>query len=1348
MEIERTEITKCLESFALQGNGVIIGRPGVGKTYLLRKLRKRLKDKGISRLLFPIDKLGNGTDDELRTELSYEGDLIAWFRDVIKPSGLRPGVLLFDAFDAARSEETQKRFLKIIQRTVHELKGLWNVIVTVRTYDAKKSQELLNLFGKPLDSDSAQYRENSIACRHFTILPLNENEIKQAIAQIPHLKTIYQSGSQDFKELLRVPFNLWLLEKILTTSTDIPDFSRVNSEVQLLGLFWERRVRTRSNRDDRELILTRTARKMVRKRSISVRKEDIYKREMREVWTELLSDNILAEVSSTGQRIAFSHNMLFDYAVSILLIEDEPDKLVSFVSKDPSRPLFLRPSLVYYFTRLWHDEPDIFWKAFWYILPSTDLYLRLFARLLPPSVIANEARKLEQVAPLLDLLAQAKPVANEAVLRLLQALRALEIERDELWIQFLDKAVEHVSRGFAWDLAIVTSDILSKIKEADDNTVLRTCGCIGRRLLSWVWDERERDGNAWVDSLGALCAVPLVAKTFCTSPEGSRLVLERVLSLTEEKDFPIKFLSQLAHHLDRIWPYDQGFAALTYQTVFGYNETSEERTDFGTPVFPMSSTRRQDYHMCQYRLIQHFPQFLRAAPLPATQAVIGYLNRSIIDQHIIGYLKEGVKFEELIKKFQFRGKAAHYIPDGSYIWDEAKHVDEPIQMANELYKFIAELASSQTKLEELDALLDVFRDNVWVAFFWRRLLKTAAQTPKVFAPRLFHLCIAQPIQIELETLRELGEFLEVAAPEFTDDQLRRIEETLTALPKSEADAKDREHLERRRDRLIARIPAELLKTGEARKIRETMEKAKKLPTNEPLVSFSSWSSEPYSGEKWLEEQGADLSRPENIELQKFFEPLEKFISEWQNEIPTTDACKLILPVAKEAYGSLNRNTGADKVILNLAWLKLASCAVTISREASDTETDEFQFCREVLLFCAKHESPEPNLEHDSNYNSPSWSPAPRNEAAQGLPWLAACKRDAKIVEAIKGLVHDKVPSVRYLITRELFHISVKAPEDFWYLVEDIAEHETNRVVQEALCHTLSYVATREEDKTTKVLDRLYARVLSPEEDSNFLDSLISLIMGFVLVRRNTRATKIADAFLEEPIRLAKPLKHATFDALTYITPKKLDCAKDREAAGMAIGWLTKAIDAAARGIKKLRAIPNEQWNEGTKSKLIDVYDVIDEIIMRLHFAADVRSDLGDKKEEAVSDEQRENFYFKVKPLLELVLAFALDKENGIMFAPTAQYFMELLNGVITCDPKGVLHMAAQIAESSKAARFNADSLAVHEVVKLVEAILADYRSEVRDGESLKDLLNLLDIFAEAGWPDALRLVWRLDEIFR
>ena len=62
--------------------------------------------------------------------------------------------------------------------------------------------------------------------------------------------------------------------------------------------------------------------------------------------------------------------------------------------------------------------------------------------------------------------------------------------------------------------------------------------------------------------------------------------------------------------------------------------------------------------MCQYRLIEHFPNFLQAKPLPATQAVIESLNFFIIGTHTLKYLQEGVTFEYLIERnrFNFRGK--------------------------------------------------------------------------------------------------------------------------------------------------------------------------------------------------------------------------------------------------------------------------------------------------------------------------------------------------------------------------------------------------------------------------------------------------------------------------------------------------------------------------------------------------------------------------------------------------------------------------------------------------------------------------------------------------------------------
>ncbi len=90
--------------------------------------------------------------------------------------------------------------------------------------------------------------------------------------------------------------------------------------------------------------------------------------------------------------------------------------------------------------------------------------------------------------------------------------------------------------------------------------------------------------------------------------------------------------------------------------------------------------------------------------------------------------------------------------------------------------------------------------------------------------------------------------------------------------------------------------------------------------------------------------------------------------------------------------------------------------------------------------------------------------------------------------------------------------------------------------------------------------------------------------------------------------------------------------------------------------------------------------------------------------------------------------------------------MECLNEFVKVDPSGVLKIAWRLASRSPGYRL--DSLAIEQVVKLVEVILADHRQQMREPESLRYLLDLLEIFAETGWPQALRLVWRLDEVFR
>ena len=923
MKIDRERLLNDLHNFTSQGSGVIIGSPGIGKTYLLKELRRSLKSVETPHLRLPIDQLGDGTEGDLQRELLYKGDLIEKLKSVPKKA-----ILLFDAFDAARNEDTRKYFLRLIRRAIQELNGQWNVIVTVRTYDAMRSRELLDLFVNPPDADLTQYHSKGILCRHFTIPLLNEDETRQAFNQIPHIEPIYESGSQDFKYLLANPFNLWLLERILRASQDIPDFSQIRSEVQLLGLFWQRRIEATSNEEHRRFVLKQVAHQMVKERSLTVRRDNIYdslhldKPARQTAWDNLLSDEIVTKVSSTKQRVAFSHNILFDYAISVLLIEDDPQLLENFVLEDSSRPLFLRPSLTYFFTRLWYDAPENFWNAFWHILPSNQsVHLRLFARLIPTSVIANEARNIDELEPLLEKLRNGKAVANEAITRLLQSHRALQIKRDALWSNFFDQVSIHLHIDFAWDLAILTSYILERAAKTDDTSIIDTCGRVGRRLLEWVWQGRETSDYDWYNRLGSSWAVPLVAKTYDTNVEESRRLLEKVLELTQEDNFPIRFLTWLTEHVDEIWDHDSEFVSLIYETIFTYQEISDEKTDLNAgSILSLRSNRRQDYGNCQYRLIRHFPSFLQANSPVATQVVIRSLNSFIISAHIVKALREGVELNDLIETFNFCEKSTSFLPDMSYIWDQGGSSDQSIKMAHDLFKFIADLAKSENSSPLLDSLLDVFRDTVKVAFFWRHLLKVATQFPEVFVPRLFELCIAKPIQMGRETFHELSLFLQAAVLEFTPEQLLQIEEAILALPREATDKDDPKLLEQRRNLFLAQIPLNLLKTDEAREIREKMERENDIPENRPLVRFSTH-SESYSQEEWLQDQGVDTTTPENEELQRFFETLDKFTSDWLNDEPTEEAAESIISPLQKAYATIEGNTKAGKEVIDSLWSK-------------------------------------------------------------------------------------------------------------------------------------------------------------------------------------------------------------------------------------------------------------------------------------------------------------------------------------------------------------------------------------------------------------------------------------------
>jgi hypothetical protein len=651
MQITRTALMTAMTRFAGVGGGVIVGRPGAGKSHALRQLAHELDRSGRRVLPISIDVLGISDLADLREALGIDGDLIKYLREQAPPVECRPAFLLFDAFDAVRSDVGQRQLVNLIRRVTQELAGIWTILVSVRTYDAERSAALLDLF--PSGHTEPGFALPGIRCRHFWIPDLNDEERAEAVASITGLPAVYERASPAFRDLLRNPFNLWLMEKILLTQGEHGNLGQITSEVELLELFWKDRVDKGAKADVCQAIARKIARRMVETSSLSAPLGEAYEEQSDHAWRDLYSAEVLVKVGRTKQRVAFGHNMLFDYAVSTLLIDDTPEALAAFLREDSSRPLFLRPSLYYYFSSLWRSDLELFWETYWRIRFDEAVQTRLCATLLPPLIAAHQLLDPAQLDPLLRRRSAERDDTDRALKLLFQAIRFVRSESprpdttcDTAWLPVVALLAKDCSDELSYELGSWTDRVLKYAVTPGHEALLRACGAIARDLWRWIWNRRSAPDGTRFDGQASRLMLPLVTRTYGTDRAASRSLLTPVLDLLGTKDFPIDCVYRLCDDLPSIWPHDADFVGETYRRVFGYSEKSEAKTSMGTPVLPMSSTRRQDYQMCYYTLKEHFPEFLKAAPFVASRAALHVIEVYIRKEHIESHTTEGAKEQE------------------------------------------------------------------------------------------------------------------------------------------------------------------------------------------------------------------------------------------------------------------------------------------------------------------------------------------------------------------------------------------------------------------------------------------------------------------------------------------------------------------------------------------------------------------------------------------------------------------------------------------------------------------------------------------------------------------------------
>ena len=97
--------------------------------------------------------------------------------------------------------------------------------------------------------------------------------------------------------------------------------------------------------------------------------------------------------------------------------------------------------------------------------------------------------------------------------------------------------------------------------------------------------------------------------------------------------------------------------------------------------------------------------------------------------------------------------------------------------------------------------------------------------------------------------------------------------------------------------------------------------------------------------------------------------------------------------------------------------------------------------------------------------------------------------------------------------------------------------------------------------------------------------------------------------------------------------------------------------------------------------------------------------------------------------------------------------IETLHHLLPISPREIFLIAATAIRQGASVGYQNESLAVKDVVEMIQQLIADHREVILSGSSddsacLDALLEVLDLFVEAGWPAARSLTHRLEEIYR
>ena len=546
------------------------------------------------------------------------------------------------------------------------------------------------------------------------------------------------------------------------------------------------------------------------------------------------------------------------------------------------------------------------------------------------------------------------------------------------------------------------------------------------------------------------------------------------------------------------------------------------------------------------------------------------------------------------------------------------------------------------------------------------------------------------------------------------------------------------------------LPEEHLVTDAAKALLARLKAANDIPANAPAVEIGPVESRPYGEEEYLAGRGVPIAEAANKRIRELETPVEAFCTTYQNDEPSNDAVKSVLPDMRSLFRAISTADpdGVHPMQKDRATGVLFASAKHATRcDSLDCGNEDGRFIRQLLLEGGAHELPRPDPEYDAQFDKdPSWgADLPRTEAAVGLTRLALRKGcfDAEILERIKALSKDPVPAVRHQIATRTANLYRQAPNEMWALLEHFAHEEMSAGVVQGLGWPLNHLSGPHGDRVAELAATIFNRMTDGEGVDAVKKMCISLVTGLYVWQNQAAARNILTTVTADPISYTDEIQNLLHTLRGGLIGKRQDGSDASDVRKRTVGVFLEIIDAARFVSDPMQGKIEEglhtQLTEEEKSSLGKALQVLDRAGSQIFFASGAMN--RGEAPDPLDEEERRQLYQDATPIIEQLA--------DVGTAGLTDYLLQALETFSSVDPAGVFLLSHKVLKSGKKGGYEYESLAVGTFVKFVERYLAEYRFVFQENLLCRTaLMEVLDIFVQAGWPEAQRLTYRLEEIFR